>query len=113
MKFSINVDVIKQWSSELDDDIDADEEARYQVMVSLWHECAHGLIEHIKYCRKRSNAIKDGKFAGQALKDLRWFLGYDEEDLAEEFGEYMAGLRNDSDLYNYLLKYKSILQYES
>lgn len=112
MRFSINVDKIREWSQELDDDVNAEEEARYQVMVSLWHECGHGLIEHIKYCRKKSNLKKDGKFNRQALKDTRWFLGYEEEDLAEEFGEYMTGLRYDSDLYDFLMKYKGILRYE-
>lgn len=117
MKFSINLAAIRQWSDDLKDMLDdsdwdnSEEEAEYQVMVSLWHECGHGLVEHIKYCRKKSNALKDGKFTGQALKDTRWLLGYVEEDLVEEFGEYMVGLRNDSDLFNYLIKYKNILKY--
>lgn len=118
MKFSINLEAIRAWSEDLKDMLDdsdwtnSEEEAEYQVMVSLWHECGHGLVEHIKYCRKKSNLLKDGKFTGQALKDTRWLMGYDEEDLVEEFGEYMVGLRNDSDLFNYLVKYKGILHYE-
>ena len=118
MKFSINLEAIREWSNDLADMLDdtgfdnSQEEAEYQVMVSLWHECGHGLLEHVKYCRKKSNALKDGKFTKQALKDTRWLFGYDEEDLVEEFGEYMVGLRNDSDLFNYLHKYKSILRYE-
>lgn len=118
MKFSINIEAIRRWSEDLKDMLDdtdwdnSEEEARYQVMVSLWHEAGHGLVEHVKYCRKRSNALKDGKFTGQALKDTRWFFGYDEEDLVEEFGEYMVGIKNDSDLFNYLMKYKNILQFD-
>ena len=113
MRIGVDLDVIRNWSNELEDeDIDSEEEARYQVMVSLWHECGHALFEHVKYCRRRSNAAGDGRFKGKAGKDTTWLMGYDEEDLVEEFGEYMAGLMNSSDLFNYLIKYKDILRYE-
>ena len=114
MKFSINLDIIREFGEELADDpySDADIEMENQVMVSLWHECGHGLMEHIRYCRRRDTQKGSGIFKGQFLKDTRWLMGYVEEDIVEEFGEYMAGLRYDSDLFNYLIKYKNNLQYE-
>lgn len=123
LKFSVSLDAIRRFAEESAEvygmadesgfSFDKDEEARIQVMITLWHECGHGLIQHIKYCRKKSNLAKDGVFKGALLKDTRELLHWNEEEVVEEFGEYMAGEYYDSDLFNYLEKYKSVLQYKA
>jgi hypothetical protein len=117
LKFSVSIPAIMKFREEIANDndefsyIDPDVEASLQVRLTLWHECGHGLVEFIKKKRRTDTQMGTRIFKGNFLKDTRWLMGFVEEDLVEEFGEYMIGERYESDLYDYLSKYKEYLQF--
>ena len=103
MRISININALKKWADE--DEYVTYDDLVDQISVSLWHECGHGLIEWIKQQRRLDTQQGTGIFKGEKLKALRWLLGYDEEDLCEEFGERMAFYSGHSDLVDFINDY--------
>lgn len=114
IRIGVNLDVINDYADELYDlgysDILVEQELYNNVSVTLWHEVGHGLMEHIRRMRRLDTQRQTGIFRGQILKELKEII-YDEEDIVEEFGEYMAGFGYSSKLYDFLMKYKDVLQY--
>lgn len=103
MRISVNINSLKEWAEE--DDFVTYEDIADQIKISLWHECAHGLIEWIKQQRRIDTQQGTKIFTGEKLKALRWLLGFDEEDLCEEFGERMAFYSGHSDLLDFINDY--------
>lgn len=104
MRFSVNKAAIMSWLEDEDDFITYDDVID-QIRVSLWHECGHGLIDWIKQQRRLDTQRGTGIFKGKKLKAVRWLLGFDEEDLCEEFGERMAFNSGYSDLLEFINNY--------
>ena len=106
MRFSINLEAMKSFANMAEEDgfLTYDDVVE-QIDLSLWHECGHGLIEWIKKQRRNDTQQKTGIFKGEKLKALRWLLGYDEEDLVEEFAEQMVFHDTHSDLLEFINDY--------
>ena len=106
MRFSINLEAMKNFAEMADEDeFLSYEDVSKQIDLSLWHECGHGLIEWIKKQRRNDTQQKTGIFKGEKLKALRWLLGYEEEDLVEEFAEQMVFHDTHSDLLEFINDY--------
>ena len=87
---------------------DIEEQAFFQVSVSLWHEVGHGICEHIRRKRRLDTQAGTKIFVGDFLKETR-ALFVDEEQTVEDFGEFMTGLSSFSDLYYYIEDYQKYL----
>lgn len=103
MRFSVNLSALKSFAEE-DEYITYDDVVK-QIDLSIWHECGHGLIEWIKKQRRNDTQQGTGIFKGKKLKAVRWLLGFDEEDLVEEFAEQMVFHDTHSDLLEFINDY--------
>lgn len=84
-------------------------EIRDQIEISLWHEVGHGLIQWIKSLRRKDTQSKTNLFKGKIVKDIRYILN-NEENVAEEFGEYNNGYKTHSILNDFINDYIQILK---
>ena len=105
MRMSVNKNALKKYVEEEFDDFFRYEYVFEQIAISLWHECAHGLIEWIKQKRRLDTQQGTGIFKGKKLSALRELLSLDEEDVAEEFAEEMVFGSTSSDLLKFINKY--------
>lgn len=86
-------------------------EIRDQIEISMWHEVGHGLIQWIKSLRRKDTQSKTNLFKGKIVKDIRYILN-NEEDVAEEFGEYNNGYKTYSILNDFINDYIQIIKPE-
>ena len=111
LRIGVNLKVIEEYANENDAEyFNIDEIAEENILTTLWHEVGHGLMEHIRRMRRQDTQNKTGIFKGKVLNDLKEII-YNEEEVVEEFGEYMAGFCYNSQLFNFLLKNAGILKY--
>ena len=118
LRIGVNFDVVREFEQDLEDDewfseYQIEEEIYDNIAVTLWHEAGHGIMEHIKRCRRHDTQNGTGIFRGKLLRDTRKLMSQDEEDVVEGFGEYMPGLGGNTELYDYIMAYKDYLQFGS
>lgn len=111
IRIGINLYAIESFANDYDEEFfNTQEIAEENILTTLWHEVGHGLMEHIRRMRRQDTQNKTNIFKGEMLRVAKEII-YDEEDVVEEFGEYMAGFEYTSRLYNFLEKYQGLLRY--
>jgi len=105
MRMAINKKAIMDWVKKEYDDFFRYKYVYEQIAISLWHECAHGLVEWIKQKRRLDTQQGTGIFRGEKLMALRNLLNTDEEQVTERFAEVMAFNDGSSELLSFINKY--------
>lgn len=97
---AINTPKIRQWVDNLPENYDKEEAFRDQVIISVFHEIGHFIMDVLR----ENYESGDADFFEENKKDWK-YLSRNEEEVVEQFGRYMAEIDSYSWLNDFLMDF--------